>query len=78
MSIVDTPDQERAKEYGVEGFFHFVSPNGDQLEVIANLAARGALRLPALSIRNIKEAASAHNENQQGHTRGKVVLEVNF
>jgi NADPH2:quinone reductase len=78
ISIVDSPDAERAKKQGVNAFFHFVSPNGHQLAAIAELVDRGQLRLPALAVRNIKDAASAHDENQAGHTRGKVVLEVAF
>jgi len=78
VSIVNTPDPERAEALGVKAQFYFVSPNGTQLETIARLADQGVLRVPALSIRNIKEAARAHDDNQERHTRGKVVLEVSF
>ncbi len=78
VSIVNTPDAERAEALNAEASFHFVSPSGEGLETIARLADQGVLRVPALSIRNIKEAARAQDDNQGRHTRGKVVLDVSF
>ena len=78
VSIVDTPDAERAQAAGVEGYFHFVSPNGEQLAHLGALVGEGRVKIPALSIRNIREAASAQDDNQGRHVRGKVVLKVDF
>ena len=69
VSIVETPEN---------GSFHFVYPNGKQLEQIAQLFDAGLLQVPSLQVRSINEAAAAHDENQQRHVQGKVVLAIDF
>ena len=78
VSIVSTPDADRARAAGIQGDFHFVSPNGRQLARLGELVASGRVMIPALSIRNIREAANAQDDNQGRHVRGKVVLKVDF
>lgn len=78
ISIVDTPDEQIAKEKGVEAQFVFVSPDGEGLKKIAQKIDAGQIKEPAITVRNIKEAGLAHDENKKGHTRGKIVLEVVF
>lgn len=60
------------------GEFHFVYPSGSQLEEIGKLFDSGLLQSPALSIRSIREAALAQTENAERHTRGKIVLAIDF
>jgi NADPH:quinone reductase-like Zn-dependent oxidoreductase len=69
VSIVETPPQ---------GLFHFVYPNGSQLQTMATLFEAGKLKLPEVKIRRVLEAADAQDESQRGHTRGKVVLAIDF
>jgi NADPH2:quinone reductase len=72
VSIVDQPPPSSG------GSFHFVNPNGAQLKEIARLFDSGALQLPALVVRSVKEAAEAQEENAARHIRGKVVLAIDF
>lgn len=46
------------------------------LEKIAGLLVSGDVRLPPLRTFQLREVADAHRILQQGHTRGKIVLEV--
>jgi NADPH2:quinone reductase len=78
VSIVETPNEELAKEKQVQAAFHFVYPNGEQLGQIAGLIAAKKVRVPSYQIRSIREAAAAQDENQARHVRGKVVLAVDF
>lgn len=71
VSIVERPPAG-------SGEYHFVYPSGSQLEEIGKLFDSGLLRSPSLSIRSIKDAASAQAENAARHTRGKIVLAVDF
>jgi NADPH2:quinone reductase len=78
VSIVETPDAATASALGVRAAFHFVSPSGKQLGEIAALAESRKLRVPALQVRSVKEAATVLDENQERHVRGKVVLAIDF
>ncbi len=69
VSIVETPEN---------GSFHFVYPNGKQLEQMAQLFDAGVLHLPSIQVRSISEAAAAQDENQLRHVQGKVVLAIDF
>lgn len=69
VSIVDTPKN---------GSFHFVAPSGAQLAVLANLLDTGKLKIPAITLRNIKDARAAQEESATHRGRGKVVLKVEF
>jgi NADPH2:quinone reductase len=78
VSIVDTPDAARAERQGVKAGFVFVSPNGAQLRDIGALIDAGSVRIPHLTTRSVREAAAAQDDNRAGHTRGKVVLTIDF
>jgi len=69
VSIVDTPKR---------GNYHFVYPNGEQLQKITNFFENKKLKLPEIKIKNIREAKEAQEESAKRHIRGKLVLEVNF
>ncbi len=69
VSIVETPEQ---------GLFHFVYPNGSQLQIIAALFDSGKLKMPDVEVRSILKAAEAQDESQHRQVRAKVVLAVDF
>lgn len=69
VSIVDTPKR---------GSFHFVYPNGEELAGLGALLDAGKLKVPAIKIRNVKEAKAAQDESATHRGRGKVVLEMAF
>jgi len=54
----------------------FVQPDAAQLGEIATLIDNGKVRPEISGVFPLREAAKAHIENQGGHTRGKIVLEV--
>jgi NADPH:quinone reductase-like Zn-dependent oxidoreductase len=58
------------------GAYVFVQPNAAQLGEIAELIDSGHVKPEIEQIYPLPEAAEAHRSNQQGHTRGKLVLRV--
>ncbi len=69
VSVVDTPKG---------GTFHFVYASGQELTAIATLFDAGSLRAPETTVRSIREAAAAQDENRTRRIRGKVVLAVDL
>ena len=76
VSIVDEPSEEEAARAGVRQAFVFVSPSGTQLRRIAALVDEGKIRPPAITAMPLAQAAKAQRLSQQGHVRGKIVLQV--
>jgi NADPH2:quinone reductase len=78
VSIVDTPDVAALQKVGATGTFHFVYPSGEQLARIAHWISEGKVSLPEIAVGSIRDAARYQDENRKGHTRGKVVLAIDF
>jgi NADPH:quinone reductase-like Zn-dependent oxidoreductase len=76
VSIVGAPPKAQLEQAGVRGVGILVRPDGKQLEEIAALAERGALRVEVSTVLPLAEAAKAHELSEGGHTRGKIVLEI--
>ncbi|MHB1295214.1 MAG: NADP-dependent oxidoreductase [Anaerolineae bacterium] len=77
VSICTHPEpDEAAAARGVTGAYAGAQPRGDLLARIARLVDAGAVR-PALSaVFTLEDARAAHELLQQGHTQGKIVLQV--
>ena len=75
-SVVQQPDAEKAKKFGVRGAFVWVQPNGNELAEIAALIDSGNLKVVLDRILPLSEARRAHELSQSGHGRGKIVLRV--
>lgn len=75
-SIVQPPDAEKAREFGVRSAFVWSQPNGDQLAEIAALIDSGNLKVVLDRILPLSEARRAHELSQSGHAHGKIVLRV--
>jgi NADPH:quinone reductase-like Zn-dependent oxidoreductase len=69
-SIVDAS----VKQAG--GRYVFVRPSTRDLETLAALADAGKLTVPVAEAFPLARAAEALEKSKQGHTRGKIVLEV--
>jgi NADPH:quinone reductase-like Zn-dependent oxidoreductase len=69
VSIVETPER---------GQFHFVYPNGSQLQIISELFETGKPKVPEVKALSILNAAEAQDESQKRHVRGKLVLAIDF
>ena len=75
-SVVQPPDAEKAKEFGVRGAFVWTQPNGKELAEIAALIDSNNLKVVLDRILPLSEARRAHELSQSGHARGKIVLRV--
>lgn len=78
VSIVGEPDQAIAKQKEVKSGFWFVHPDAARLDLLTELIDGGKIKLPAISLRNIKEAAQVQNEVETRRVRGKIVLALEF
>jgi NADPH2:quinone reductase len=76
VSIVDPPDEEMARSFGVKTAYVFVSPDGEQLRRITALVDSGAVRAPVIEEMGLRDAAEAQRRSKAGHVRGKIVLKV--
>lgn len=68
--------REDALEAGVRATGYKVSPSGATLAVLSRLFESGDLRVNLDHVLPLSEAAEAHRLLEEGHTRGKIVLEV--
>ena len=76
VSILGPPSAETAAQYGVRATNILVHPDGEQLAQIAALVDAGKLKPNIDAVYPLAEAAQAHTHVANGHTRGKVVLQM--
>lgn len=76
VSIVEPPDPVLAEQFQVKASFAFVSPNGKELQQIADLIQAGKVKPITIQEKPLEKAAEAQEENRQGHVQGKIVLQV--
>lgn len=76
VSLLNQPNEELAKHYGVRAKYVFVQPNAAQLTQIAALIDQGAVKPHVAAVLPLSEARRAHEMVQSAHTRGKIVLKV--
>ena len=56
---------------------HFsMSPDPDELEMLAGLVVSGELRVEIAEVLGLSEVQRAHELSETGHTRGKIILEI--
>jgi NADPH:quinone reductase-like Zn-dependent oxidoreductase len=77
VSIVSPPG-DRGREKNVKADYVFVAPNGEQLAKIGDLIDAAVVKIPEITVKSVKEAAAAQDENQKRHVRGKVALRVDL
>ncbi len=58
------------------GTYVFARPDTADLRALTDLAARGLLTVPVTQVFPLEKTADAHLLSQEGHTRGKIVVEV--
>lgn len=76
VSTTSPPSQEQAQKYGVRASMVMVQSKAAILREIANLIDAGKIQTVVEKVFPITEASSAHELSQQGHARGKIVLQV--
>lgn len=74
-AIVTIAAGDVAERYGVQTFS--MKPDATRLATLADLAARGELRVPIWRAVPLADVRQAHAESERGHARGKIVLLVN-
>ncbi|GGD01436.1 NADP-dependent oxidoreductase [Pontibacillus salipaludis] len=78
VSITDVPDEDQAKEYGVEAEHVFLNPKGEQLQQIAHLISEGKVKSIVghkfpFSEQGLKDA---HELSETHHAQGKIVIQM--
>lgn len=78
VSIVQPPDQEKAKEKEIKAGFVWLEPNGEELSELAKLMEEDELKPLIDSILPFSEDGlqKAHEISETGHAKGKIVIEV--
>ncbi|WP_374103253.1 NADP-dependent oxidoreductase [Streptomyces sp. MK37H] len=66
--------REAADARGVRTSPFLVEPDGAALTIIAGLIDQGAVEVEVEDVFPLEEAARAHRQGEDGHTRGKLVL----
>jgi NADPH:quinone reductase-like Zn-dependent oxidoreductase len=69
-SIVDDSVQEAG------GHYIWVRPSGEDLQVLADMAADGKLEIVIAERFPLERSADAFRLNQTGHVRGKIIIQV--
>ena len=67
---------EAAADAGVRATSYKVIPDGGALATVGRLLDSGAVQVYIDRVFDLDDAAAAHAELEQGHTRGKIVLRV--
>jgi NADPH:quinone reductase-like Zn-dependent oxidoreductase len=76
VSVITPPSEEQAAAHQCRSAFVFIQPRADWLTQMADLIDQGQLKPIVETVLPLPEVADAHRLSQQGHTRGKIVLQV--
>lgn len=76
VTIVGTPDTERAAGLGIAVSRVVASSKPEYLAALTAMLERGELRPPRLQIMALADAVAALDQSRTGTVRGKIVLEV--
>lgn len=76
VSVVAPPPEEAGRKAGARALFTFIQPNAGQLRQLAALIDAGTVKVTVEARYPLAQAVEALERVRQGHTRGKVVLEV--
>jgi alcohol dehydrogenase len=76
VSMVEQPDEELIKRYGVKEISQQSKPTPDKLQKIAQLVDEGVLKVSVDKAFPLEQAGEALAYLEEGHPRGKVVIQV--
>lgn len=76
VTIVGTPDTERAAGLGIAVSRVVASSKPEYLAALTAMLERGELRPPRLQVMALADAVAALDQSRTGTVRGKIVLEV--
>ena len=69
--------KEAAADLGVKAEGMLVEPNSEQLEHLLALVGEGVLKIEIQDVFSLNEVVQAHLQIETGHTRGKVLIDLN-
>ncbi|SFD22242.1 NADPH:quinone reductase [Chitinophaga sp. CF118] len=73
---VNETDIDKAKAKGMEGFFHMVNSNGNDMNELAKLMQAGKIKAHVSKTFSFDEMGAAHLQVESGRTRGKVIVTI--
>lgn len=76
VSMLEQPNQELMKRYGVSAIGQFTQVNSERLSRVAELAEKRVIKVHVDKIFPLEQAGEALEFLQTGHPRGKVVLKM--
>jgi NADPH:quinone reductase-like Zn-dependent oxidoreductase len=76
VSVVSPPDVEKAIVHHCRSAYIFIQPRADWLTETAKRVDTGQLKSIVETVVPLSQAKEAHQLNQEGHTRGKIVFQV--
>jgi NADPH:quinone reductase-like Zn-dependent oxidoreductase len=76
VSVVGPPDDSAVRDRGLRGMHVFTKANGARLSEIARLIDEGKIKPVIAAVLPLEKAGEAQAMNEEGHTRGKIVLRV--
>jgi NADPH:quinone reductase-like Zn-dependent oxidoreductase len=76
VSTATPPSEETARQRGVRATMMMVQPKASQLIEISNLIDTGLVKTLVENVFSLAEAQQAQMLSQQGHPRGKIVLQI--
>lgn len=76
VSLLEQPNVDLAKTFGVQAEYLFVSPNGSELKKIGDLFKEKRAIPPQIQIFPFDEAIKALEAIQKGNTKGKIVIKI--
>jgi NADPH:quinone reductase-like Zn-dependent oxidoreductase len=76
VAITEQIPEEKLEEFGIRGSFLGTPADGEALAEIAEFMESGTIKTHVSRVFKLSEAADAMELNEEGHTRGKLVLKV--
>jgi NADPH:quinone reductase-like Zn-dependent oxidoreductase len=79
VSLLEQPSQDWAKEFGIRAMKNAVAlpfPSTNLLQSIAQLIIEGQVKATIMQTFPLHQVSQAHILSQQGHGRGRIVLNV--
>lgn len=76
VSVISPPSEEEAAAHQCRSAYVFIQPRADWLTEMAQLIDTGHVKSIVETVLPLSQTAEAHQLSQDGHTRGKIVLQV--
>lgn len=76
VTAVVFPNEEKAREFGIEIARVFCKPNANELAIISELVESGSVKARISKVFPLSEIKEALDLSESGHANGKVVLQI--